>query len=233
VDSIKPLNPSSVARDSSHPVWRVLAALDLDGQVALTLREIWGLVENALCADVVRRFTRRFKDTPRSLAPLAGLRHGRRSLAPCGSLLSTGQVEKWGVRTFEMSEDQKWMRPETGFDHTLITPQASVGVIGAEKSDLHLPGISYLRLVRTASGGSKRFRFPLYRGAEHTPDLIACVSTRRSRKRQMHSGPEFVGLYRQCPPWPPDSPTQLPTQNSYPWYSVPPILLDGGRGGRI
>ena len=43
MDSIKPLNPSSVARDSSHPVWRVVAALDLDGQVALTLREIWGL----------------------------------------------------------------------------------------------------------------------------------------------------------------------------------------------
>jgi hypothetical protein len=28
-------------------------------------------------------------------------------------------------------------------------------------------------------------------------------------------------------------PTQMSTQNSYPWYSVPPILFDGGRGGRI
>jgi hypothetical protein len=48
VDSIKPLNPSSVARDSSHPVWRVLAALDLDGQVALTLREWMKPVEAPL-----------------------------------------------------------------------------------------------------------------------------------------------------------------------------------------
>ena len=146
MDSIKPLNPSSVALDSSHPVWRVLAALDLDGQVALTLREIWGLVENALCADVVRRFTRRFKDTPQSLAPLAGLRHGRRSPTPCDSLLSTGHVEKW-------------MRPETGFDHTFDRTTGFRRGHWAEKSDLHLPGISCLRLVRTASGGAKRFRF--------------------------------------------------------------------------
>jgi hypothetical protein len=143
VDSIKLLNPSSVARDPSHPVWRVLAALDLDGQVALTLREISGLVENALCADVVRRFTRRFKDTPRSLAPLAGLRRGRRSLAPCGSLLSTGQVEKW-------------MRPETGFDHTLITRGASVGVIGQKRpTRIHLESSTYdwFGLVRVSRNG--------------------------------------------------------------------------------
>ena len=143
MDSIKLLNPSSVARDSSHPVWRVLAALDLDGQVALTLREIWGLVENALCVDVVRRFTRRFKDTPRSLAPLAGLRHGRRSLAPCGSLLSTGQVEKW-------------MCHETGFDHTLITPQASVGVIGQKRATcIYLESVTYdwFGLLRAGRNG--------------------------------------------------------------------------------
>ena len=44
---------------------------------------------------------------------------------------------------------------------------------------------------------------------------------------------EFAGVYRQRQIDQPDPPTQLPTQNSYPWYSVPPILLDGGRGGRI
>jgi putative transposase len=32
----------------------------------------------------------------------------------------------------------------------------------SEKSDLHPLGISYLRLVRTAPDGPKRFRFPLY-----------------------------------------------------------------------
>jgi hypothetical protein len=53
----------------------------------------------------------------------------------------------------------------------------------------------------------------------------ACVSTRSSKKRGMHSVPEFVGLYRRRPPRPPTPPTQLPTQNSYPWYSVPPILF--------
>ena len=124
-----------VARDRwalnfPKPTWRG-AALDLDGEVALTLREIWGLVENALCADVIRRFTRRFKDTPQSLAPLAGLRHGRRSLAPCGSLLSTGQVEKW-------------MCHETGFDHTLITRRASVGVIGQKRpTRIHLEAATF------------------------------------------------------------------------------------------
>ena len=95
MDSIKPLNPSSVARDSSHPDCRVLAALDLDGQVALTLREIWGLDGERACGMWSGIFTRRFKDAPQSPAPLVGLRNGRRSLAPCGSLLSTGHVEKW------------------------------------------------------------------------------------------------------------------------------------------
>jgi hypothetical protein len=47
------------------------------------------------------------------------------------------------------------------FDHTLITRRASVGGHRAEKTDPHPPGISYLRLVRTGSDGSKRFRFPL------------------------------------------------------------------------
>ena len=38
------------------------------------------------------------------------------------------------------------------------------------------------------------------------------------------SWPAFVGLYPQPQPGPRNPPTQLPTQNSYRWYSVPPIL---------
>ena len=38
---------------------------------------------------------------------------------------------------------------------------------------------------------------------------------------------------QRCQPRLPNPPAQLPTQNSYPWYLVPPILFDGGRGGRI
>jgi hypothetical protein len=45
------------------------------------------------------------------------------------------------------------------------------------------------------------------------PKAAAWVSTRRSKKREMNSGLEFIGLYRQRQP---GQPTQLPTQDSYP-----------------
>jgi len=70
-------------------------------------------------------------------------------------------------------------------------------------------------------------------GGTDRADPVACVSTRRSNKRGMHSGPEFVGLYRQRQPGPPNLFSQLPTQNSYRWNLTPLILFDGGRGGRI
>ena len=78
-------------------------------------------MENALCADVVRRFKRRLKDT--------------------------GQVEKW-------------MRPETGFDHTAGLHKRSLGKKGPT---CILPSTWNQPLTTGSdwSGGSKRFRFPL------------------------------------------------------------------------
>jgi len=38
-----------------------------------------------------------------------------------------------------------------------------------------------------------------------------------SKGREIHSGPEFIGLYQQRQTGSADPPTQLPTQNSYRW----------------
>jgi hypothetical protein len=82
-----------------------------------------------------------------------------------------------------------------GFDHTLITRGASVGVIGQKRSTcIHLESASYgwFGLVRMARNGFDS----RYTGGRSIPrTLIACVSTRSSKKRGMHSGPEFIGLH--------------------------------------
>jgi hypothetical protein len=101
------------------------------------------LTINALCADVVRRFTRRFKDTPRVLRPLAGIGQGRRSLGRCGSLLSNRLGRKMDSS-------------ENGFDHTLITPRACVGVlVQKRRTCIHLESVTYdwLGLLRTERNG--------------------------------------------------------------------------------
>src|ERR1700733_13381633 len=60
--------------------------------------------------------------------------------------------------------------------------------------------------------------------------LIAWMSARRESRRVIHCRLGFVRVYRRPPPRALNPPTQLPTQNSYRWHSVPQILFDGGRG---
>jgi hypothetical protein len=60
-----------------------------------------------------------------------------------------------------------------------------------------------------------------------------CVSARMSKRFRMKSGLEFAGVYPQRSQGRPIRPPNCRPQNSYPWYSVPPISFVGGRAGGI
>ena len=101
-----------------------------------------------------------------------------------------------------MASGQKTGAAILCFDHTLITRRASVRINWAEKTDPHLLRISYLRLVRTAPDGSKRFRFPLaatiisntYRAYNHTLlTLCHCFS-----RRLVHCIRDINPLFRRA-----------------------------------
>ena len=62
---------------------------------------------------------------------------------------------------------------------------------------------------------------------------IACVKTKRKKSSGVNFRLGFIEVYQRGRPVPAHPPTRLPTQNSYRWNSTPPILFDGGRGGRI
>jgi hypothetical protein len=99
-----------------------------------------------------------------------------------------------------------------GLDHTLITPRASVGVIGQKRPTLS----TWNQLLTTGSDwsgwGRNGFdsRYTLV-GAEHPPDLIARVWTRRSPtfQKTWHG---FRIREHQDLRRPQNTPIQMPTQ---------------------
>jgi hypothetical protein len=112
-----------------------------------------------------------------------------------------------------------------GLDHTLITGGASVGVIGQKRPPcIYLESSTYdwFGLPRVGRNGFDS-RWPTLELKRITPDRL-CEDQKFKEARNAFRA-RIHRSSRQCQPGPPDSPTQLPTQKSYPWYSVPPILF--------